>query len=118
MKTTGSRNARRGDKNGRSVGAELKLSAKTEDVIDASLADFSAQRSEAGSTNQMLKVAKREYCFFRDAAFDELEEFRELDKGCALSRKVSVVIADPDTKHSQAARSSQFRSQCVFGTQY
>lgn len=37
----------------------------------------------------------KEYCFARDAAFNELDDWHELEAGCSLFEKVRIVPGNP-----------------------
>lgn len=56
----------------------------------------------------MGKVAKKDYCLVWDTAFNEVENLYELAMGCALSKKMSVVLADPSYRTCSARRQVSF----------
>lgn len=70
-------------------------SGKAGEVNVAAPVISGAVRSKAGSAYQVLEVAKKEYWFVRERAFNELEELYEVESGSALSGKINAVLADP-----------------------
>lgn len=66
--------------------------ATAEGVTDGALADSSALCSESGSAYPVLKVAMKEYCLAREAAFHALEDLYKLKTSFAMSEQMSVVL--------------------------
>lgn len=75
------------------VWAELRPSATTEDVADATPEDFGALRLKAATACQVLDIVVNEHCFALDAASGDLGDFGKLDTSFALSGKLSMVRA-------------------------
>lgn len=72
----------------------VETSTKVEDVIGGTPGLSSALHSEADSSFQILKVAKREYCFVRDTSSNVPEDVHDLDTDYGMYQNVSLTLAD------------------------
>lgn len=80
----------------------MEREVKEKEIVATTPTGFSAAEPKAGPEVQLLKSAKKKYCFTRNTSCNDLDEEYELKTGSILTERVNLVFTDPPYSNRSA----------------
>lgn len=82
---------------------------KEENITETVPTGSGGKETVEGPKVVVLRSPMKQYCFLRDASFDNLEDEYELDTACSLTEKMNLVPVDLPCN----TRSARSQSNCT-----